>query len=99
MMGHNNKSENNSPTLNIYHMLSTILSDFYVLMVLLILAIFQRPAKSPCPLLGFENHNCPQELTHQSRKIKRNEPITAPVRRSTKSQFGVFDEAPTLGPR
>lgn len=93
MMEHNNKYENNSSTLNMYHMLSTILSDFYVLMVVLILAIFLSPAKSPGPFLGSENHNCPRELTHQLGKIKRNEPITAPVRRSTKSQFEVFAEA------
>ena len=74
-------------------MLSTVLSDFYVLMVLLILATFQRTEKGPHPLLGSEKHSCPQELTHQPGKIKRNEPIDSPVRRSMKSKFRLFAEA------
>lgn len=91
-MEHKNIYENNSCLLSIYHMFSTVLCDFYVLMVLLILATFQSPAKSPRPLLDSEKHSCPQELTHQSRKTKRNEPIASPVRRSMKSKFRVFAE-------
>lgn len=65
MTEHDNKYENNSCLLSIYDMLSTVLSDLYVLMVVRILATFQSPAKSPHP----------EELIHQSGKLKEMSPL------------------------